>query len=344
MTETMPAAVYHGTRSIAVENLPVPEPRSGEVMIEVSHCGICGSDLHFVIEGWGEPGSVHGHEYSGIVVSVGSGVDAIKVGDRVVGGPGHRCGQCKQCRSGRPNLCVDHDITGGPKPSRGAFARFKVLEADSVYSIPSSLDLRTAALSEPVAVALRGIRRSGLQPGDRALVTGGGPIGTLTVATLRALGIDDITLSEPHQLRRDLASAVGATTVCTPADFVSPAMPMEIVAHPFDAAIECSGRADAMVTGLQQLAKGGTLVLSGTGMARPKLDAIRIIVNELTVTGTAEYTPDDFRAAIDLLASGALPTATLIEDADVPLSGVLTAMEQLAAGELAGKVMVVPNA
>ncbi|MHB8465433.1 MAG: zinc-dependent alcohol dehydrogenase [Acidimicrobiales bacterium] len=342
-TETMPAAVYRGRLSMEVEELPIPEPAQQQVMIEISHCGICGSDLHYVIEGWGQPGSVHGHEYSGVVVAIGADVERVKVGDRVVGGPGRRCGTCKPCTSGRQNLCVEHNITGGDA-FQGAFARYKTLEIDAVYPIPDTLDLRTAALAEPVAVALRGVRRSGLQPGDRALVTGAGPIGTLTVAVLRALGIDDVTVSEPHERRRKLAAAVGATATCTPDAFTAPTMPMQVVAEPFDAAIECSGRADAMETALSQLGKGGALILSGTGMSRPKLDAIRVIINELMVTGSCEYTSDDFRAAIDLLASGQLPTATLIEDADVPLSGVLGAMERLAAGELAGKVMVAPNA
>ncbi len=338
----MRAAVYKGPRSVEVEEIPTPTAGPGQVLIEVSHCGICGSDLHFVVEGWSRPGSVHGHEYSGTVVEVGPSVSSIQVGDRVVGGPGRRCGTCKPCRSGQTNVCVEHNITGA-SPETGAFAPYKALAADAAFTIPASLDLRTAALSEPVAVALRGVRRSGLQPGDRALVTGAGPIGTLTVAVLRALGVEDITVSEPHARRRELAASLGAAT-CVPADLVAPVMPMEIVAAPFDAAIECSGRADAMEAALSQLAKGGVLVLSGTGMVRPHLEAIRIIVNELTVTGSAEYTNDDFQSAIDLLASGALPTSLLIEQADIPLNGIVDAMDRLVAGDLPGKVMVNPRA
>jgi (R,R)-butanediol dehydrogenase/meso-butanediol dehydrogenase/diacetyl reductase len=340
MGETMPAAVYQGHRSIDVLEVPVPSPTADEVLIEVSHCGICGSDLHFVIEQWGTPGSIHGHEYSGTVVFAGAHVSGFQVGDRVVGGPGPGCGKCRPCRSGHTNVCVEHNVVDGT-PSRGAFAPYKTIAGDAVYPIPDSLSLRSAALAEPVAVALRGVRRSGLQPGDRALVTGAGPIGLLTVAVLRALGITDITVSEPHQRRRDLAAAVGATTVLTPSSFVIPPLPMEIVPSAFDAAIECSGRADAMSTALTQLTKHGTLVLSGTGMVPPKLDAIRIIIHELTVTGSAEYTQADFRDAIGLIAE--LPTDLLIEDADVGLGDVLHAMEQLVSGELAGKVMVVPR-
>jgi threonine dehydrogenase-like Zn-dependent dehydrogenase len=341
MGETMPAAVYQGHGAVSVVEVPVPSPSDDEVLIAVSHCGICGSDMHFVIEEWGTPGSIHGHEYSGVVVATGSNVRNADVGDRVVGGPGPGCGKCRPCQAGDTNVCVEHVMDAGT-PFHGAFAAYKTIPADSVYQLPSSLDLRRAALAEPVAVALRGVRRSGLRPGDRALVTGAGPIGLLSVAVLKALGVDDITVSEPHARRRDLALAVGASVTCTPSSFEAPALPMHIVASPFDAAIECSGRADAMETALSQLAKRGTLVLSGTGMVRPKLEAIRIIINELTVTGSAEYTPSDFRDAIALIDQ--LPTDLLIEDEDVGLGGVLKAMQQLATGELAGKVMVVPHA
>src|SRR5438067_13289254 len=84
---TMPAAVYQGDRTITVERRPVPEPGPGEVLLEVSHCGVCGSDLHMVMEGWGQPGSTGGHEYSGTIVALGDGVTGWQVGDRVVGGP-----------------------------------------------------------------------------------------------------------------------------------------------------------------------------------------------------------------------------------------------------------------
>ena len=341
--DTMLAAVYQGDRTMTVEHLPIPTPAADEVLVEVSHCGICGTDLHYVLEGWGRPGSVNGHEYSGLVVGIGDDVTDVVLGARVVGGPSRGCGRCQPCARGKTNLCAERDVVG-TAPFQGAFARYKTLGSDSVYVLPDTLDLRTAALAEPVAVALRGVRRSGVQAGDRALVTGAGPIGLLTVALLRALGVDDITVSEPHERRRDLAVDVGATRAAAPDAFPEPTAPTEIVAEPYDAAIECSGRADAITMGLSHLARGGTLVLSGTGLVRPRFDSIRIIVHELTVTGSMEYTPDDFTSGIELIASGRLPTDLLIEGTDVPLSGVLPAMERLAAGELAAKVMVTPDA
>jgi threonine dehydrogenase-like Zn-dependent dehydrogenase len=119
---------------------------------------------------------------------------------------------------------------------------------------------------------------------------------------------------------------------------------MDVVAAPFDVAIECSGRADAMELAFAQLTRRGTLVLSGTGMTPPRFDPNRIILNEVVITGSYEYVASDYERSLELLASGALPTDLLIERDDVPLSGVQHAMERLVSGELAGKVLVAPSA
>ena len=343
MGGTMPAAVYQGERHLTVEELPVPEAGPGEVVVEVSHCGICGSDLHIFVEGWGAPGYTGGHEWSGLVRWVGDGVDEWREGDRVVGGPDRGCGACPPCTEGRVNLCMGRGRAGVDR-HQGAFARFVKTGSRKLYRIPDGLDLRVAALTEPLAVAQHGIDRSGAKPGDRVLVTGAGPIGLLTIAALVADGIDDVTVSEPAAARQDRAREVGARTVVHPKDLPTPpSLPMDVIDDAFHAAIDCSGRSDAMEIAHQLLGRGGTLVLSGTGMRRPKFDSNRIILNELVITGAVEYVPADYERALALLASGRLPTDLLIEPDDVPLAGMEDAVARLAAGELPGKVMVVPR-
>lgn len=341
-SRTMPAAVYKGDRTITVEQIPVPEPGPGEILIEVRHCGICGSDLHMYWEDWGRPGATGGHEYSGTVVEVGPGVEEWAVGDRVVGGPGPGCGRCEPCQEGHAQLCLGRH-RAGLTPFQGAFARYKKLEAAAAFRVPDGLDLRTAALTEPLAVALHGVERARPRPGQRVLVTGAGPIGLLTVAYLRAIGVDDVTVSEPAPARRERALQVGAARAVAPGELVAPELPMDVVTEPYHVAIECSGRAEAMEAALSQLGRRGTLVLSGTGMKRPRFDPIRIITNELTVTGAVEYGRSDYRAALSLLAAGRLPTELLIEPIDVPLGGLQDALGRLFAGELPGKVLVVPT-
>jgi L-iditol 2-dehydrogenase len=180
---------------------------------------------------------------------------------------------------------------------------------------------------------------SGARPGQRILVTGAGPIGSLVTAALLARGVTDVTVSEPGERRRRLAAELGAATI-TPSALVAPDWPSSVVEEPFDAALECSGRARAMESALGQLAQAGILVLVGAGIDPPRFDSNRIILNELVVTGAFCYDATGFTDALELLAGGGLDTDLLIEGDDVPLTGLLDAMEGLAAGDIAGKVMV----
>jgi (R,R)-butanediol dehydrogenase/meso-butanediol dehydrogenase/diacetyl reductase len=341
--DTMLAAVYRGNRTVNVESWPTPSVGPLDVLVAVDHCGVCGSDIHLILEGWGqvpETGAVEGHEWSGTVAAVGTDVDGWSVGDPVVGRPGG-CGHCRFCQAGRPSLC---DRRGAPTGGswQGAFATFIREPADRLSRVPNGLSLRAAALTEPLAVALHGVTRSGVRPGQRALVTGAGPIGALVTAALFAKGITDVTVSEPFDLRRSLVEKLGAHSV-HPDELVTPGGPMDLVAEPYDVALECSGRADAMQAALGQLDKGGSLVLVGAGIKPPRFDPNRILLNELMITGAFVYDVGGFDDALGLLASGAVPVDVVTEAGDVPLDGLIDALEGLARGQLAGKVMIVPT-
>jgi 2-desacetyl-2-hydroxyethyl bacteriochlorophyllide A dehydrogenase len=344
LPERMPAAVLKGPGRLEVEDVAVPRLRATDVLVEVDLCGICGSDLHMVLEGWGQPGSVQGHEWTGKVSAVGDAVTRWRPGDMVVGGPTVRCGTCAMCVAGRPSLCTERD-TPGIGLELGAFARYTVQPADELLAMPDGLDPRAAALAEPLAVALHGLNQGGARPGHRVLVSGAGPIGALTIAALRALGIDDVICVEPSERRRALAGAVGATEVRHPADLVVPSIaePGLILDEAVDVVLECSGKARAMEAGLAQLVRGGTLVLVGAGIESPRFDPNRILLNELVITGAFTYDSDGFERALELLSTGALPVDHLLEPDDVPLDGVLDAMRGLADGTLAGKVLVRPS-
>jgi (R,R)-butanediol dehydrogenase/meso-butanediol dehydrogenase/diacetyl reductase len=339
----MEAAVLKGPGRIEIEQVPVPALADDEVLVGIDLCGICGSDIHMVLEGWGQPGSWQGHEWIGTVAAVGASVADWQPGDLVVGGPTVRCGDCSMCRAGRPSLCSGRD-TPGIGPEQGAFATFKAAPAAELLRPPAGLDRRAAALTEPLAVALHGITRSGVAAGQRALVLGAGPIGALTIAALRALGVDDVVAVEPTPARQALAAAVGATSVRHPADLVVPSIaePGLVVDDAVDVVLECSGKGAAMEAGLAQLVRGGTMVLVGAGMDQPRFDPNRILLNEVVVTGAFTYDRDGFDRALALLASGRIPTEALLEPGEVPLDGLLDAMRGLADGRLAGKVLVRP--
>jgi (R,R)-butanediol dehydrogenase / meso-butanediol dehydrogenase / diacetyl reductase len=341
---SMPAAVYRGSNDVAVEERPVPHPGPGEALVEVRHCGICGSDLHLIGDGLGSPGTVMGHEYSGVVVALGEGVADWQVGDEVVGGPAPRCGQCRRCLEGQPSQCEVRRrvMTDGHD---GAFARYTLVDAQALVRVPEGLGVREAALAEPLAVALHGITRSHLRLGDTAMVMGAGPIGALTVAALLARGHGSVTVVEPAPPRQALARALGAE-VLDPTDLPTYPLwePEQMSPLAVDVVLECSGARAAMEAGLHQLGRGGRMVLVGAGIQPPRFDANRILLNELTITGSFVYDADGFDRALELLATpGAIPTDLLIEAQDIALDVVGDAVRRLAAGEIAGKVMVAPG-
>jgi (R,R)-butanediol dehydrogenase / meso-butanediol dehydrogenase / diacetyl reductase len=344
LPEVMPVAVYNAPGDIEVQQIDVPVPGPGEVLIEVGYCGICGSDLHLMVEGWGKPGFVGGHETSGVIAAVGEGVSPWKPGDEVVVGPSPRCGTCRRCIEGKPSQCEQRGEmgTGG---HMGAFAGFVLEKAAAILPIPDGLSRRAAALAEPLAVALHGITRSGVQPGDSAMVFGAGPIGALTVAALIAKGIDPVIVVEPGLVRRRLAEKLGASEVVEPADLelFKPWEPDKIASRAVDVVLECSGKKAAMEAGLSQLRRGGRLVLVGAGMEPPSFDPNRLLLNELEVCGSFIYDEGGFSQALDLLASGLIPIDVLIEPDDVPLGGLIGALVGLADGSIAGKVMVNPQ-
>ena len=341
----MPAAVYRRPGEVVVEERPVPTPGPGEVLVEVDHCGICGTDIHMLLDGWAEkPGLVAGHEFAGAIAALGESVTGWEIGETVVGGPSPRCGRCRRCLEGKPSQCENRggSIVDGRD---GAFAHYVLVHEASLLRLPPALSPRQAALAEPLAVALHGITRSGVGPGDSVMVIGAGPIGALSIAALVARGIGPVTAVEPGEKRKQLSRDLGAAVVLDPSDLeVFPMWePERISERAAHVVLECSGKKAAMEAGFHQLRRGGTLALVGAGLEPPTFDPNRFVLNELHVVGSFVYDKGGFERALELLASDGFPTDLLIEAEDVTLDKLSDALAGLAAGRYAGKVMVVPR-
>jgi (R,R)-butanediol dehydrogenase/meso-butanediol dehydrogenase/diacetyl reductase len=340
-SSTMHAAVYRGDGAVPVESIPTPTLDSPhDVLVEIAFCGICGTDLHIIVEdmsrnGWGGPGFIGGHEWSGRVVAVGDEVTRWKIGDHVTAAS-LNCGTCHSCLAGRPAICRVRQ----PDDGQGGWSQYLRRHENGLEAVPDGLDLRAAALTEPLAVSLHAVTRSGAKPGDRVLVTGAGPIGTLSVVALHVRGIDDVTVSEPNPLRRAIAGRLGAA-VLAPED-LSPASAGGPDTR-FDAVIETSGSSQAVSTAVDCLVPGGTLVLVGVVGHPGIIDPIRILTEELVVTGSALYDDGGIAESLRILASGQVPVDILVEPTDIGLQDVEKACAQLGGGQLAGKVMVVPS-
>ncbi len=344
LPDVMPAAVYQGPGQVTIEERPVPVPGPGEVLLEVQHCGICGSDIHLMLEGWGRPGSIFGHESACTIAAVGSGVTGWSPGDSVIIGSGPRCGHCRRCLEGQPSQCENRrgeimdDLDG-------AFARYTKVAASRLLPIPDGLSTRGAALAEPLAVALHGITRSTVAEGDSIMIFGAGPIGALTLAVLRARGLGPICVVEPAASRAELATALGADEVVGPQDLevFDRYGPERIAGRAAHVVLECSGKRAAMEGGFNQLRRGGTMALVGAGIDHPTFDPNRFLLNELTVRGSFVYDAGGFETALAFLASGDLPLDLLIDPADVPLAGLGGALRDLAEGRIAAKALISPR-
>jgi threonine dehydrogenase-like Zn-dependent dehydrogenase len=341
----MTAAVYQSPGVITVEERPVPRPGPDQVVVRVHSCGICGSDIHQLRDGWGLPaGVVAGHEWSGTIAAVGDDVTDWSVGELVVGGASPKCGTCRRCREGKPSQCENrHSMTDGH--TDGAFAEYIVARAAGVVRLPDSLPPRYAALAEPLSVAMHGITRSGVAPGDSVMVFGAGPIGALSVAALRAMGVTDVTVVEPNEGRRRLAMSLGAAEVVDPGDLevFAPWEPEKQSSRAAHVVLECSGHRAAIEAAFSQVRRGGILVMVGAGIDHPTFNINRMILNELTVTGSFIYDLGGFERALALLASDGFPCDLLIEPNTITLDGITDALEGLAVGKIAGKVMVAPG-
>ena len=319
--ELMEASVYVGDGVLEVQDVAGPEPGPGEVLIEIAQCGICGTDLHLVLERIARPGTVLGHEWAGTIAATGDGVEGWSVGAAGRVRPRARVRRMPGLPR-RPTVGVPAPPADRPPlvPRRVRPVRRRTGRPAGRGARPAAV--RAAALTEPTAVALHAVTLSGVTPDDRVLVTGAGPVGLLVTAVLHAQGVHDVTVSEPAPARRERALQVGAARAVTPDALPKPSMGSP-VAEPYTVVFECSGRADAGEAAIDQLDFAGTCVLVGTGHEFPRLNHNRVIVLENTIIGSYNYDAGGLRAALELLASGRMPLDELIEPVDVLLDELL---------------------
>jgi L-idonate 5-dehydrogenase len=307
----MQAIVVHGAGDLRIEDVPTQRPGPGEVAVAVRFGGICGSDLHYLRHGAvgdfrvREP-LILGHEVSGEVAGVGPGVTGIEPGQPVTVHPATPCGSCRECRSGRPNVCRRARYLGSAAHVphvQGGFRDVLVVRAEQIVALPSALSLATAALAEPLAVALHAVRRAGDVRARRVLVTGAGPIGCLVIAALRAAGAGEIVARDIVAEALEVAESVGANLVET--------VGATDDGGEVDIAIESSGAAAGLAECLRRTARGGLVVALGLLPPGDVPVPINLVVTrELELVGTFRF-DREIHDAVELLAGG-LPIGDVV--------------------------------
>ncbi len=340
----MRAGIYRGPGQVALAERPLPEPGPGEVRLRISACGLCGTDLHLVHSPKPiiDPGSIMGHEMAGVVDVLGAGVAGVAAGEAVVVEPLASCGDCEPCREGRDSICRELQLYGLRRP--GGFADAVVVPAHRLYRVPDGLAPTLAALAEPFAVAVHGLRLCGAdqaRPPDRLLILGAGSIGLAVVAVARAWGFDDVAVTARYPHQAELAKRLGAHRVIDegPAE--------DLTGYDADLVVETvGGLADTMTTAGIALAPGGTVCVLGVFMGPLTLDPLTLLGKEARLQWSNCYArrpgEEDFAEAVRILAADGEDYSGLLTH-EVPLAEFDRAFEIAGdKGSGAVKVTVIP--
>ena len=277
-----------GGPGLAMVELPEPEAGPGEVKIRVLRTGICGTDLHIAAwDAWAQ-GAVDaplipGHEFSGVVVALGDGVDSVAVGDHV-SGEGHIvCGSCRNCLAGRKHLCIRTIGLGVNRD--GAFAEFVVMPAGNVWKQPADLDLDLAAIFDPFGNAVHTALSFPLV-GEDVLITGAGPIGLMALKVARHAGARYIVVTDVQPARLALAREMGADlAIDVSTETIASAQQRLGMREGFDVALEMSGHASALPDIVANLNHGGRIAVLGLPSQPVSLDWAKVVSHMITIKG-----------------------------------------------------------
>ncbi len=306
----MRAAIMQGLhKPLTVETVDDPTPQTGEVVVKVGRCGICGSDLHMTEDpAYGQgPGSILGHEFAGEVVALGKGVEGLTMGDLVSVIPLQSCGQCASCKAGEVAWCDGFGLQGG------GYAEYAVTKPNQCIRLPQSASLADGAIIEPLAVALHGVNMSGMKAGDKILILGAGPIGLAVAFWARRKGAADVVIQDLADWQRDRALAMGATGFAVdPGDPIGGAA--RALGGPADIVFECVGIPGLIEQAVSQVRKRGTILLLGLCTRPDTFNSFAMLSKEIRLITSAFFTRDEYEEALDALNAGAAEPRMLITD------------------------------
>lgn len=302
-------SVLYEPGRVGTEDAGVPTPGPGQVLINVAAVGICGSDVHYYDEGRIGNHVMHapmvlGHEASGTIVQLGEDVTDRTTGQRVALEPQQTCGRCACCQTGHYNLCPQVRFFGTP-PVDGAFCQYVILDAHRTHPLPDSLSDEAGALIEPLSVGMWAGTKTAVEPGDRVLVIGAGPVGLLAADVVRRRG-GRVAVSDTNAHRREVAASRGADTTNDPARQA----PRDQLGE-CDVIMECSGALPAIPGALDAAAPGARVAMVGLGPEQVELPLPVIQTREIMITGVFRYA-NCYPAAIALAGGGAVDLDSLV--------------------------------
>lgn len=332
----MKAAVYWGPKRLQVQSIPEPRCGPDEVVIQVEVCSVCGTDIRIYNHGQAnvQPPQVIGHEIAGIIAESGRNVSACPVGQRVTVATPVGCGQCRFCRKEMPNLCTDFKALGYHFP--GGFAQYMLVPAaavrqGSILPLPDTVSFEQAALVEPLSCVINGQEFLEIQKGETVVIFGAGAIGCMQAELARVQGAGKIILIGVSRERLELARRFHVDLCLSTLDGDPVAAVLrETGGYGADAAICCCSDPAASKQALQLTAKRGRIsYFAGLPKSHPTIDfdANRLHYWEISLFGAFASNLRQYRAALDLIASGKIDPGKFITDR-FPLEDLENAMQQ----------------
>ena len=340
----MKACAIKGVKQFEIKEIKEPVADGIKVIIDVLKSGICGSDIHYWVNG--EPkGLVMGHEFCGRVVDPGDRLD-LQVGDRVTALPISPCGECEACRKGEVQYCSKtwSEALGLSIDNPGGLTSRIAVRSDMVIKVPDDMKDEEVAMVEPTAVGLHAAHLGRIAVGDDVLVIGGGIIGLVSAMFAKLEGASRVILTETNEERGRKSVKLGVADEWYNA-FDSDLVPkvMEKTHGGSDVVIECVGNSAAVNSAITLVKPGGIVVLVGVATDAVPTYTVMAVMKELVVQGAIAYTYDEFKSCIDLIADRKLNVMKFVDDV-VPLDGVQKAYERLTNGkDSAIKIIVDPN-
>ena len=316
----------------------VPEPQTGddEVLIEVKACGICGSDVHGMdgSSGRRQPPIIMGHEASGVITEVGSGVTGWKEGERVTFDSTVYCGSCWHCFRGEINLCDNRRVLGvscDDYRRHGAFAEYVAVPSHILYRLPEEVGFPQAAMVEALSIAVHAANRTPVKLNDSVLVVGSGNIGLLVIQVFKAFGCNPVIAADIDDGKLEWAKSVGADIVINSGTTDLGQEVRKYTDRGVDIAVEAVGVTAAIQSAVDAVRKGGALTLVGNITPRVEFPLQSVVTREISLNGTCS-SRGEYPTCLDMIARKAVDVDVMIS-ATAPLSEGASWFERLYEGE-----------